>query len=181
MVEERFNELMEFFGGQVDIAEDSEGIDFNEPIKGKYVCRIVELLLNTEPWPSGDSRKQWDLNLQAVEDIEGEPSGSRYFRKKYDLNGGSDDFPKDATAERTKLFNALATADVKFEVDTKETKDPDAILTVIAAQLTDQLVNISAWPMELDSGKTIQVCRIVKEFKVKGKKKKEDKDASGWK
>lgn len=196
MVDKRFEEIMEFFGGKVDIAEDSEGINFDEPVKGKYVCRVVELIRNQGEWPSGDKRDQWELKLQACEDIEGDKSGNRFFTIKYDLAGGSTDFPKDAMKERDRLFNALATAGLKFENDGKLTeallravaeKDldeqarvKDEVLANIACQITDQPVNVSAYPFETKAGKTVQAKRIVNKFKIKAKKATKEEGKSGW-
>ena len=94
--------------------------------------------------------------MQAIEDISGDKSGNRYFQINYDLTGGSEKYPSDPQMKRNSLFNALATANLKFEVNKAESADPDVILATIATQLTDQTVNLSAWPKEMDSGKVVQ-------------------------
>ncbi len=169
MVED-IQKVLDLFNGEFapEVIEDSQGIDFNAPINGKYRCRIVSL--ERKIGVGKESGKDYDffaLKLQAEEDVEGDKSGRRYLDKVY-FNGTSE-YSDDAEKGVKDLFNALFTADLLKDL-TFESKDKYEAAMEIAPQLVDKMVNVSAY-----KGKTgKQVVRIVNEFKLKKSSHKEE-------
>ena len=169
-------DVLDLFGGKpFERVEDSEGIDFDKPIKGKYVARIVKL----ERY-SGQSDKCiddvnltgdydfWSLNLQVEEDMEGDKGGNRYLSKTY--SNTANRFQDDPDEGAKKLMQDLFTADVKYEVKKETDSTCHTIIEALSPQIIDQLVNVSAY----GSKKGKQVVRIVAELKLKKGSQKED-------
>ena len=168
-MEERFQKVLDLFGGKpFEATEDSEGLDFDKPIRGKYKCRIAKL----ERY-SGQSDKcidevnadgkydMWSLSLQVEEDVEGDKSGSRYLSKTY--SNVANRFQDDPDEGARKLMQDLFTANVNYDVTKEVDSTCHTIIEQLAPQIIDQLVNVSAYP----SKKGKQVVRVVNEFKLK--------------
>lgn len=169
--------VMDLFGSdgiELVKAEDSAGLDFDTPIKGKYLARIVEMVRRVGT--SEKSGKDYDfyaLKLQVEDDVEGDKSGKRYLDKTF-FNGVSD-YNEDADKGVKDLFNALFTAELLDKVEFTST-DKYLAAEEIAPQLVDKLIKVSAY-----KGKTgKQVVKIVNEFKLTKKKEDAGEDASGW-
>ncbi|MCP3683345.1 MAG: hypothetical protein GY861_11710 [bacterium] len=167
MSQATIDKVKDLFGGDYApiINEDSEPIDFNKPIKGKYRCAIQELKrMEGIGKNSGEPYDFYVLKMKVVEDAEGEPSFNRYMDKTYSNTVSK--YQADATEGRKKLMNDLFTAGIEFDVTRETDSTPDTILAEIAPQLVDKLVNVSAYPTK--AGR--QAVRIVNEFKLTGKK-----------
>ena len=159
MDEETKKELNELFPGwEPVVIEDDEGMDFNKPIKGKYVARIAKI--NRYAGTQKDGVTPYDflsLSLQVVEDIEGDASANRYLSKTYSFIDG-----KYSTAQEDlqKLLNDLFTAGLLDALDIKS-GDMEGILAV-SDQLIDKTLNITCWKTK--SGK--QSVKVVNLHKV---------------
>ena len=181
-MEERFQKVMDLFGAKTfEKVEDSVGIDFEKPIKGKYKARIVKL----ERY-SGQSDKcvddvnteglydMWSLSLQVEEDVEGDKSGNRYLSKTY--SNVANRFQDDPNEGASRLMQDLFTADIKYDVVKEADSTCHTIIEAIAPQIVDQLVNVSCYA----SKKGKQVCRIVAELKVSKDKSNTSADEDVW-
>ena len=163
--------LNKFFPGwEPVITEDTKGIDFDIPIKGKYLCRIIALNhLEGIGKNSGEPYNFVSLKLQVEEDIEGDASNNRTLDKTYSCvdktvtmkNGKTFDIV--AEDELKKLLNDLFTAGL---LDALEMSNGgyEGILEV-ADGLTDKLMKISAYKTK--GGK--QAIKVVKEHVLTGK------------
>ena len=167
MSQETIDKVKDLFGGEFvpEIQEDSEPIDFNKPIKGKYKCRIVELKrMEGVGKSSGEPYDFYVLKMQVVDDVEGEASFNRYLDKTYSNTVSK--YQEDAAEGKRKLMNDLFTAGISFDVTRETDSTPETVLAEIAPQLVDKTVNVSAYATR--AGK--QAVRIVNEFKLTGEK-----------
>ena len=152
-------ELDELFPGWEPVEiEDDEGIDFDKPVKGKYMVRFVGI----ERY-EGDSKNTGDpydfvsLKMQITEDISGDNGCNRYLTKTYSCIDG-----KYATAKEDleKLLNDLFTAGVLKDLGITN-GGIDGILEV-SDQLVDKTACVSCW----ETKKGNQVVKIVVRHKV---------------
>ena len=138
-IKKELNEL--FTGWEPTVIEDDVGMDFDKPIKGKYVARIAKI--NRYSGTQKDGETPYDflsLSLQVVEDIEGDASANRYLSKTYSFIDG-----KFSTAQEDlqKLLNDLFTAGLLDGLDIK-IGTMEGILEV-SDQLIDKTMNVTCW------------------------------------
>lgn len=142
------------------VSNEDSVIDFEKPVKGKYICRIVSL---TRRVGTGkESGKPYDffaLKTQAVEDVEGDKSNHRFFEKTY--SNMDSDFST-AAENLQRLLNDLFTAGILEKV--RANKGGIEGVEEIAPMITDMQIKINAYP---NKGK--QSFKIVKEFKSSSK------------
>lgn len=176
MSEEQIKKVLDLFGADFapEVIEDSEGIDFDKPIKGGYKARIVSLKRY-----SGESEKcengvydMYSLSLQVVENIEGEQAENRYLSKTYSNTVGK--YQDDAGEGKRRLMNDLFTGAVKYDVVREADTTADQIVEQIAPQLVDQVVSVRCYKTK--GGK--QAVRVVKEIKTS--KKEETAEQADW-
>lgn len=160
------NEL--FPGWTPTTIEDDEGLDFDKPIKGKYVVRIAGV--NRYSGTQKDGETPYDfvsLNLQVVDDIEGDISANRYLGKTYSCIDG-----KFSTAQEDlqALLNDLFTANLIDGLGITS-GGMEGILEV-SDGLIDKTMNVTCWKTK--GGK--QAVKVVKEHKVKKSEESSDVD-----
>jgi hypothetical protein len=124
-------QLKSMFGGEIVKNSDTE-IDFDKPIKGKYLGEVVSLGLKEVKTQDSRTVSVVDLKMKITEDLEGsEPSFNRYASKSYWLEDG-----EFSTIAQTiqRLANDLYTMGVFDEINldaTSITKDNINLLTDI--------------------------------------------------
>jgi hypothetical protein len=177
MTEETKKSLDELFPGWTPEAiEDSEGLDFDKPIKGKYVVRIISLD-RVAGEKNGRAFDFVGLKTEAVEDVDGDPSHNRRLEKTYGCldqtveYGEGKSFDVVAEDELKKLLNDLFTADLVRGLSL--TKGGFDGLLECADQLVDKTMNVTCWA----SKKGKQIVKVVKEHKGK---KEESSDSIAW-
>ena len=163
MTEDETKMLNDLFPGwEPVVIEDEEGLNFDKPIKGKYVARIVSL--ERREGTSQRTGNPYDfvsLKLQIVEDKEGDRSANRYLDKTYSCIDGE---YSTAQEDLQKLLNDLFTAGLLEGMGV--TKGGMEGILECAEALTDKTVNVSCWGTK----KGNQSTKIVKEHKLKEEK-----------
>jgi hypothetical protein len=172
----KIDQIKNLFGGDFapEVIEDSEGLDFDKPIKGKYVCRITGLERRAgTSQKTGNDYDFFALKLQAEEDVEGDRSANRYLDKTYFV--GTSQYEEDPDGGIKKLFNDLFTAGVLEGIDITST-DKYEVAESLGPQLVDKLVKVTCWA----SKKGNQIVKVVNEHKLSGKKVEETTESTDW-
>ena len=160
MTEDLKKTMDDLFPGWEPVAiEDDEGLDFDKPIKGKYITRIAKI--NRYEGTCKDGVTPYDfvsLSLQICEDVEGDKGCNRYLSKTYSCIDG-----KYSTADEDlqKLLNDLFTANLIDGLDL--TKGGMEGLLEVADALIDKTMNVSCYKTK--GGK--QAVKVIKSFKLK--------------
>lgn len=159
VVDDFFQELKEY--KPVEVADDNAF----KPLKGSYIVRIAKLTHNIgTSQKDGNPYDFYSLNMQVTETIEGDKGENRYLNKRYQN-----------TNEKLKaLMNDLFTAGISFETGDREAFDSSL------ANAIDKQMRVRAWtwspdkkmngePIPEDERVALQMMKIVKDFKSKGK------------
>jgi hypothetical protein len=144
------------YPGMKIVENEDVAVDFNKPVKGKYVCKITKL--ERRVGTGKDSGKPYDfftLKMKAVKDVSGDPSNNRFFDKTY---SNTDSEWSTAEESLNKLLNDLKTCGALGKC--KASKGGIEGIEQIAPMLVDMEVNVSAYP-----SKNKQTVRIVNQFK----------------
>lgn len=143
------------------LTEDTKGIDFDAPIKGKYIARIVGADRYTGTCKDGVTPYDFgSLKMQVAEDIEGDKSGNRFLSKTYAFIDGK---YSTAEEEKKKLLNDLFTAGL---IDGMElTAGTMEELITACVELADKTMMLTCYKTK--GGK--QAIKVVKEHVLTGK------------
>ena len=153
---EESNDWESLYPGMKIVENEDVEVDFNKPVKGKYVCKIVKL--ERKIGTGKESGKPYDfftLKLKTVKDVSGDPSNNRFFDKTY---SNTDSEWSTAQEQLNRLLNDLSTCGALAKC--RASKGGLEGLEEIAPMLVDIEVNVSAYP-----SKSKQVIRIVNKFK----------------
>ena len=133
-----------------------------EPISGAYICRIDSFGRKQGKSQKGNEYDFHSLNAQVIETVEGDKGEDRYLSKSYNTQNLTDWTKPEE--ERQRLVNDLFTAGVEYDLSSDEALEDSLTLA------KDKTINIRAWVRNKD-GKKYQNMKVVKEFKVRSKKK----------
>lgn len=142
--------------------EPLQDVEF-EPVKGAYVCNF-DITRQKGTSLSGNEYDFYSMNLRVVETKEGNRADGRFLNRTYSMINS-----EFRTAEESKkrLLTDLFTAGIEYDLSS------DEMFEVSLQKAKDKLINVRAFVGKNKEGEPQQRTRIVKDFKLREKKKTE--------